>query len=230
MDEAIERIENLKDGYGVKDEKSLPYAPMIPVLTALIYETRNRKDKANCNDKIKKWYWSAVFTNVYSQSADNQMTTDFKEIKKWFENDNEKPKTIQQLIRDINVSILDLKDVQSWSNAQYRGVMSLVALEGAKDFETSNLFELARRNDKDHIFSKKMGGEDTKKYKYINSVLNMTWLSKETNIRKGMKAPSKYTKEFIEEKYDGNEDSFLKILKTHLIDLVSRFYNNLIIN
>ncbi|MDD5135970.1 MAG: hypothetical protein PHN63_01325, partial [Candidatus Omnitrophica bacterium] len=55
--------------------------------------------------------------------------------------------------------------------------------------------------------------------KYVNSVLNMTWMSDDTNRKiKRYKKPSIYTKEFIEEKYNNNENNFLGILKTHFID------------
>ena len=36
MNKAIEKLENMRDGFGVKDEKELPFAPMIPVITALL--------------------------------------------------------------------------------------------------------------------------------------------------------------------------------------------------
>jgi hypothetical protein len=51
--------------------------------------------------------------------------------------------------------------------------MSLIALEGAKDFDTRSNLENANANDKDHLFPKSEFGS----HKYINSILNITWMS-----------------------------------------------------
>jgi len=215
MSKAIEKIENMRDGFGVKDEKELPFAPMLPVITALLKVIENKENKAECYKKLNKWYWSAVFTNAYSSAADSQMTQDFKELRTWFDKDSEIPKTILQMTKEL--STMDLRDIQSKSNAKYRGIMGLLALEGAKDFDTSQTLENARNNDKDHLFPKsfKFGFGSNK---FINSILNMSWMSEDTNRKiKCFKKPSVYVKEFIKEKYQ-NEDVFKTLLKTHLIN------------
>jgi len=212
MNKAIEKLENMRDGFGVKDEKELPFAPMIPVITALLKLIENRDNKAECYRKLNKWYWSAVFTNAYSQAADSQMTSDFKELKNWFDDDSKIPKTVSQITREL--ATMDLKDIQAKSNAKYRGVMSLLALEGSKDFDTSLSLENARNNDKDHLFPKSTRYEFGSN-KYINSILNVTWLSKTTNQRKKDKKPSVYIRQFMNEK---GESDFKPILKTHLIN------------
>ncbi|MBI4154733.1 DUF262 domain-containing protein [Candidatus Woesearchaeota archaeon] len=216
MNNAIEKLENMRDGFGVKDEKELPFAPIIPVLTALLKTIDTQRNKAECYKKLNQWYWSAVFTNAFSQAADTQMTTDFRDLRTWFENNGVVPRTIIQMHREIPA--LYLREIQSQSNAKYKGVISLIAIEGAKDFDTSQTLENARNNDKDHIFPKsfKFGFGSNK---FINSILNMTWMSDETNRKiKRYKNPSVYVKEFIKEKYDGEEDKFIRILKTHFVN------------
>lgn len=215
MDKAIEKFENMRDGFGVKDEKELPFAPMIPVLTALLKVINEKDNKAECYKKLNKWYWSAVFTKAYSSAADTQMTQDFKEVKKWFDSDGEIPRTIIQMTR--NIQNLYFRDTQSKSDAKYRGIMSLIALEGAKDFDTSQTLENARGNDKDHIFPKSFNfgfGSN----KYIHSILNMTWMSDSTNREiKRCKKPSLYVSEFIKTR-NNNKIQFAEILKTHFIN------------
>lgn len=215
MNKAIEKIENMRDGFGVKDEKELPFAPMIPVLTALLKIIDEKDKKAECYNKLNKWYWSSIFTNAYSSAADSQMTQDFKEMRKWFEDEKVIPKTIIQMSREI--PNLYFRDIQSKSNAKYKGVMSLIALQGAKDFDTSQTLENARENDKDHIFPKSFNfgfGSN----KHINSILNMTWMSEDTNRKiKRCKKPSSYVAEFIKSKYNNDKNRFFEILKTHFI-------------
>ena len=91
--------------------------------------------------------------------------------------------------------------------------MSLLALEGAPDFETGLTLENARGNDLHHIFPKKRFDSS----KIINSILNMTWLSDETNRKISAKYPSKYIQEFIDTKFK-DKDEFFKVLKQHFIN------------
>lgn len=216
MNRAIEKLENMRDGFGVKDEKELPFAPMIPVSTALLKVINKKEKKAECYKKLNKWYWSAIFTNAYSSAADSQMTQDFRELKKWFDDDLEIPKTIIQMTREIPT--LYFREIQSKSNAKYKGIMSLIALEGAKDFDTSQALENARGNDKDHIFPKSFTfgfGSN----KHVHSILNMTWMSDLTNRKiKKCKKPSLYVQEFVKAKYDNDKAQFNEILKTHFIN------------
>jgi hypothetical protein len=222
MNKAIEKLENMRDGFGVKNEKELPFAPMIPVLTALLKVIDENEKKAECYKKLNKWYWSAIFTNAYSQAADSQMTQDVRELKKWFDDDKEIPKTIIQMTREI--SNLYFREIQTKSNAKYRGIMSLIAREGAKDFETSQTLENARGNDKDHIFPKSFNfgfGSN----KHVHSILNMTWMSDLTNRKiKRCKKPSLYTQEFVRDKYNNDKAQFNEILKTHFINQKSFDY------
>ncbi|MFH1367939.1 MAG: DUF262 domain-containing protein [Elusimicrobiota bacterium] len=213
MNKAIEKLENMRDGYGVKDEKELPFESTIPVLTALLKVVDQKENKADCYEKIDKWYWSAVFTNAYSSAADSQMTSDFKEVRNWFDDNSKTPKVVIGMIKDLPT--IEFKDIQSKSNSKYKGIMALVALKGAKDFNTSQNLENARQNDKDHIFPKSFNFGSNK---YINSVLNMTWMSAETNRNiKKYKKPSVYIKDFISQKYNQDENAFANLLETHLI-------------
>lgn len=216
MDKAINKLENMRDGFGVKNEKEVPFAPMIPVLTALLKIIDEKEKKAECYEKIDKWYWSSVFSNAYSSAADSQMTQDFRELEKWFDNEKEIPKTLIQMIREV--PNLYFREIQSRSNAKYKGIMSLIALKGAKDFDTSQKFENARFNDKDHIFPKsfKFGFGSNK---HVNSILNITWMSNLTNRKiKKCKKPSLYVPEFVKGKYNNDRNQFSEILKTHFIN------------
>ena len=208
-------ITKLEEDFGIKDEKEIPFAPTIPIMTALIKVISEKDNKAECYKKVSKWYWSVIFTNAYSQSVDSLLTSDFKELKKWFDKNDETPKVIKNLQREI--SQLFLRDVASKSNAKYSGVMSLIALEGANDFDTGQkMNDFRDKNDKDHIFPRAHFGS----HQNINSVLNMTWMSEETNRKvKRYDKPSEYIKEYI--KKHGGEQELIKILKSHLVNKIA---------
>jgi len=215
LNRAIEMLENLRgDGFGVKDEKEVPFMPTLPILAALLKEIDLNEKKADCYKKLKRWYWASVFFDAYSHTVDSRLTSDFKEMKLWFSDDSQIPKAMIDAKKMF--TYIDLKGSQYQRGALYRGVMSLLAIEGARDFETGQLLENARSNDKDHIYPKApfgfLGG-------IINSVLNMTWMSKKTNRKiKQHKKPSEYLKEFIEKRYAGDQERFLEVLKTHFIN------------
>jgi hypothetical protein len=211
MDTALKRLENMRDGFGVNNEREMPYEPMIPVLTALLKLVESQANQKDCFQKIGKWYWSSVFTNAYSASADSQMTTDYKEMKEWFNDESKVPKTIRRMGEEFGT--LHLREVQSKSNSKYKGVMSLIALEGAQDLATYQKLENARANNQDHLFPK----SSYSNLKNVNSILNMTWLSADTNKMKSYKKPSVYLQDIISNKYSGNEEELIKVFATHLV-------------
>lgn len=218
LNRAIEMLENKRDGFGVKDQKSIPFAPMIPVLAAILKLVDTRKDRAKCYRKIEKWYWLSVFSNAYSKAANSRMTSDFKAIRKWFDDETETPKTILTMMKDV--SRLNFIEVQSKSDSRYRGFLSIIALEGAKDFETGKTLENAMENDVDHIFPK--SGANKSGFgpsKHINSALNITWMSKRTNREiKRAKKPSLYFQKLISERFEGKKEELMEVLETHLIN------------
>ena len=217
IDKAIEKLENLKhNGFGVRSKKDIPFAPTIPIIAAILKKIDSRNDKSECYKKMKQWYWSAVFSNAYSSAVESQLTLDFKQIIKWFDNDNEVPETVITARRGLG--LLDLKNIRTKSNSMYKGVMSILAIEGSKDFDTGQSLEHTRENDKDHLLTR-AGSYEYGLQKYVDSVVNMAWLSNTTNRGiKSAKTPSKYIEKFIKEKYNGNEKEFTEILKTHLIN------------
>lgn len=118
LKKAIEKLENMRDGFGVKNERELPFAPMIPVLAALLKLIDTKETKVECYKKLDKWYWSSVFTNAYSQAVDSQMTTDFKEMKIWFDDDSQMPRTVKTMIEEPRLNIYE---IQIQSNSKYMG-------------------------------------------------------------------------------------------------------------
>lgn len=214
---AILKLENLRDGFGVKDKDELPFAPTIPILAALLKEISNRDNKIECNEKLKIWYWASVFSNAYAGAVDTQLTIDFREMREWFDDDKRTPRTVEIARGKVGSSRFhaDLVETRSKGSAIYKGVLSLVALEGAHDFNTGQTLENARGNDKHHIFPR----SEFQSERFINSILNMTWMSEETNRKLIVdQRPSKYIRSFIEEKYGGNQNTFIKALNSHLIN------------
>ena len=213
--EAIELLENTKHGFGVTVPSELPFEVMIPVLSSLLKEINDKfKDtQKKCFEKLTNWYWTSVFTITYSSAADSQKTSDFKEMIDWFSNDKLIPKSIKKFREDPRPRI-DLRSVDQESNAIYKGVLCLIAIKGGYDLDKNRSIE-NKKYHKDHIFPKSTFSN----YENINSILNITWLTSDTNQRiKRAKSMSAFLEYVIREKYDKNEKIFLDTLDSHYIN------------
>ncbi len=216
IDDAISRLENMRDGFGVRSEKDVPFMPAIPMLAALLVRMESAENKSDAYEKIHQWYWSSCITAAYSSSAESQMTSDFKEVTRWFDEDDAAP-TVVVTARG-QLSSMSFLDIDEPSSAAYQAVLSIVALSGARDFVTGSNLENARENQKDHIFPKSPT-VGFGKHKKIDSVLNMTWMSDKTNMFiKRAKKPSEYVPQFVKQNFGGNNEKFVECAKTHLID------------
>lgn len=216
LDSAISHLENMRDGLGIRSEKDLPFSPALPMISALTIKAAEFQNHQDIFRKIHQWFWSSCLISAYSSSVDAQMASDFKELILWFSQEDAIPNIIMKARNSL--STMSFIDANEQSSALYKSILSLIALKGAKDFVTSRNLENARENQKDHLFprSNYLGFG---KNKNIDSVLNMTWMSSDTNMFiKRAKKPSEYISLFIKNYYNQQEQKFIDVLDTHFID------------
>lgn len=214
VERAIERLTNLNAGFGVISRKWLPYNPMIPVMAALLKEIESDPvRRPNFMKKISIWYWASIFSNAYEGSIDTQMATDFKELKKWFYNDDEIPETVKHA-REI-LSDLNFKEIDRASNSIYKGIMCLITLKGAKDFLKGDTIEFNILDDH-HLFPKSKAKRYNAK-REINSILNKTLIDNKTNRDYiWNKIPKDYLDKIMKDQ-NIKKDELAERLQTHLI-------------
>lgn len=192
-----------KSGFGVFDKKWLPYSSMIPILSALIWDIEENKRDSEAYDLLNKWYWSAVFLERYSGATESLTYRDYTDLTKLFDDDKFIPEIFKEveenIIRNTSYSLLSV----SRSNSVYKGVMCLLAKEGAKDFIKSDSIEFHELDDH-HIFPKKYLEEiktSNGKQKYskseINTIINKVLICSTTNQKIHKKDPSLYVKNLI---------------------------------
>ncbi|MFZ5899383.1 MAG: GmrSD restriction endonuclease domain-containing protein [Bacillota bacterium] len=219
MEKALKRATSTsQDGFGAFAQKWLPYSTMMPVLAALLYRIDRDKLDNRAYRGVKKWYWGSVFLERYAGSVESITLADYRDLVQWFSDPGHKPAVFEQIDRNIlhnpNFSLRDTARV----NAVYRGVMNLVAIQGAKDFRADDAIEFHALDDH-HIFPRAFlaSVKDAKgKSKYqnpdINKVLNRTLISQATNRRISRMKPSEYLAKLVP------PDRKQEILATHLID------------
>ena len=200
-----------KNEYGVGDiNKWLPYKPMSVVMLALF-----KNDKRDIQ-KINYWYWSSVFSERYAGSTESKLTKDYKELLKWFENDEKIPEVIVEM-RNILYKTFTIKDKKYAGNSVYKGVFNLLFMQDAKDFyENDKLKFSTDALDDHHIFPKKFLENKGVEVDW-DTVANRTLIGSRTNKRISKKAPAVYLKEMLAS--NNNDESAVKsILNKHFID------------
>ena len=213
-EKALKLLEDTRNGFGVIEGNELPFEPMIPVLAALLHEieTTFKDTQPKCFKKLKNWYWMSVFSVNYSQGVEGKKSSDYKEMINWFNDDKSIPKDLEKFRKDY-LHLVDLRSANKKASAVHKGLLCILSLNGATDFDKPIVLDGTKLH-QDHIFPKSI-------FKYendVDSILNKTWLHKNTNIKKSAKLPREYMLETLQKKYDDNESGFLEILKSHLID------------
>lgn len=208
---AIQKIENYRD-FGSIQPKFIPYPTMIPLLGVLIKEKENLEIpfQQSFDKKITQWYWASVLSKNYSSSVESTMTKDYFDFKEWINDDTQVPNVIQRAINIIEN--LDLERENRQSSAIYNAVFSLIVINGAKDFYTNNFPEYSILEDH-HIVPASWGKK--LKIKNINTVLNRTPLSNETNKRIHDRLPNDYLVEI--KRNIKNDVEFYQLMESHLI-------------
>lgn len=213
IEETLQKMEGLRDGFGIVSPETIPYNPTIPVIAALLYVIKGSSNQVDANNKLYKWYWATVFSGAYEASGNSRISMDYKEMVAWLTDSKMLPTALREIERKINS--LDLEKTTSSFGAIYKGILSLIALAGGLDLAKHLKIENYEDLDRDHVFPRAYFKDE----KHIDSILNITWMSSETNQKiKKAKKPSIFFSSIFEEKYHSDEKAFLRVLESHLIN------------
>lgn len=191
--------------YGALTSDWIPFSTMVVPLAALLHHLQQSHAGEDAYRKLDRWYWASVFSQRYDSAVDTKSYQDARDIRRWFE-DGSAPDWLQR----IGVGDVDL-DISESRSAVYRGLMCLIVLQGAKDFLTGQSANLNECQD-DHVFPKSVYG----KKHLVDSILNRTLISKESNGAKSNKHPSKFMEVCLTH-HGGDEPRLLQTLRSHFI-------------
>lgn len=210
VEKALIRLVNTKDGFGVISPSWLPYSGMVPALASMLHMIDNKNSNNNYG-KLKKWYWSSVFTERYSSSTGTLSKRDLEELDKWIDNGD----VPEAIITENQIEDLTLKESSKRSGI-YKGIICMIALETPRDFFSGDSVEFHKLEDH-HIFPKKyLEDQEILGTERRNTVLNRTLIQEETNRKISAKKPSKYVQEMLENLK--SEQTVTRVLNNHLID------------
>jgi hypothetical protein len=218
-DGAIEGLQNslsfLQNQCGVVIPNLLPYNTIVIPLAGMFSRFAELKGPkvGTAKDKIEQWYWCSVFGQKYESSPNSQAAIDFTEVTKWI-NDDRPPTTVETFLFEP----VNLVNTTPRQRAVYRGVLSLIMRNHARDFHSHNILsaEIVRQNEVDdhHIFPNRYLERRGVEPRLRDCVLNHTFIDRKTNIRISDRAPSDYMYEILTER---GEEKFNELLNSHIL-------------
>jgi hypothetical protein len=188
-------LEILKDDCKVIQPKWVPYQTMIAPLAAVLAKAGIPKTALAGvqREKLKRWFWCAVFGQVYESAPNSKSAKDVLELFEWLAG-GALPESITALKFDPKA----LRDITPRQRAIYRGSICLMLTNGTKDFHTQGIITSKIMNeegiDDHHIFPadylEKV--KEIKTAKHRDCILNRTLIDRTTNQMINNRAPSKY--------------------------------------
>ncbi len=186
-DDAIEGIESaliLFDSFGAGTKKNLsilPYTPLVTIVAAVLSRTKYKfmdvPTKGEAEEKIKKYFFTASLTSRYTEGTNAKINEDFKSLNQWVSNDII-PAMISHGV-DWNTEII----ISNKKNSAFgKAVLCMLNARNPKDFYRSKYVgvrENVESCDLHHIFPK--ATYEANNESLINSVFNLTWLTKDSN-------------------------------------------------
>jgi hypothetical protein len=193
-------LEILRDDCKVVLPKWLPYQTMLAPLAAALARTGMPKgaEAGAHREKLKRWFWCAVFGQIYESSPNSQAAKDVAELGVWLAGGSP-PECVTALTFDPKA----LRDITPRQRAIYRGTICLIlgTGTGARDFHTQAVITGNLMNeqgiDDHHVFPNdfllKQKGVTVSRVR--DCVLNRTLIDRTTNQIISNRAPSDYLAE-----------------------------------
>lgn len=221
LERGLERMACFMAGQGVFDEARLPTNAVLPVIAAAYELIPDHGDfLAKAEKLLRRYLWSAFFTDRYENTAASRAFADFKALKALLE----KPTFVDHelvTVPVLNRAEFPLADVDSlmaagWPKAagiEARAVLAVTTFLGAVDFADGKAasYESIQKREYHHVFPDALLEEaGIQSYLALNCAL-ITW---KTNKMIGRKDPLDYLQERVQW---ADAEAVSDRLKSHLI-------------
>lgn len=193
IERALEIATNVSDdGFGIFDPKWLPGYGLIPALAALRAEIDSRRLGGGPRSDLRRWYWCNVFLERYSSAIESKSRKDYAEMLAHWIQDAPEPAVFADAQRTIGAPGYTIRESASFASALYSGVFCRLAIRGARDWRRAENIQLQDLEDH-HIFPRDyLKRHGITRQSEVNTILNRTLISDETNAKIKAKAPATY--------------------------------------
>lgn len=228
LERGLERMAAFLEGQRVFDETRLPTNAVLAVIAAAYELIPDHGDYlAKAEKLLRRYLWSAFFTDRYENTAASRAFADFKAIKSLLKNPgftDDEVSTVPVLNRvDFPLADVDSLMVAGWPKAagiEARAILAVTTYLGAIDFadHKSATYESIQKREYHHVFPDALLSEaGIPSYLALNCAL-ITW---KTNRMIGRKDPLDYLQERVQW---ADEGVVRGRLRSHLIsyDLLAK--------
>ena len=224
LEDGLNKMTDFLANEGVYSRQILPTNAVLAVVAALYkYIPESLDDRGKAEILLKKYIWSAFFTDRYENSAASRAFKDFVNLKniilKSSKEDGSfyREEDVPALNRDLHaISDIDFLSKTGWpkgENIRARAIMCVASKLGSYDFSDGHKLTQDNLENRDyhHIFPKAILNElDINP----NLALNCAIITSSTNKSLGAKAPLNY----IKERYNIFDEETINVrLQSHLI-------------
>lgn len=228
LERGLERMASFLDSQRVFDEARLPTNAVLAVIAAAYELIPDNGDfLAKAEKLLRRYLWSAFFTDRYENTAASRAFADFKAIKALLKNPGFTDAELAT-VPALNRSEFPLADVDSlmaagWPKAagiEARAILAVTTYLGAIDFadHKTATYDSIQKREYHHIFPDALLSEaEIPSFLALNCAL-ITW---KTNRMIGRKDPLDYLQERVQW---ADESAVRERLRAHLIsyDLLSK--------
>lgn len=228
LERGLERMASFLEGQRVFDETRLPTNAVLAVIAAAYELIPDNGDfLAKAEKLLRRYLWSAFFSDRYENAAASRAFADFKAIKALLKNQGFTEADVAT-VPALNRAEFPLADVDSlmaagWPKAagiEARAILAVTTYLGAIDFadHKSASYDSIQKREYHHVFPDALLSEaEIPSYLALNCAL-ITW---KTNRMIGRKDPLDYLQERVQW---ADEGVVRERLKSHLIsfDLLSK--------
>lgn len=228
LERGLERMASFLEGQRVFDQARLPTNAVLAVIAAAYDLIPDDGDfLAKAEKLLRRYMWSAFFSDRYENAAASRAFADFKAIKALLNNQqftNDELATVPVLNRSEHpLSDVDSLMAAGWPKAagiEARAILAVTTYLGAIDFadHRTATYDSIQNREYHHVFPDALLAEaEIPSYRALNCAL-ITW---KTNRVIGRKDPLEYLKERVQW---ADEGEVQQRLKSHLIsfDLLSK--------
>ena len=218
-------INFLRKHCSVPNSRFMPNTTLIIPLVYFFYKKPTLQLSPNIIKRLKRFFWLGVLSERYVQSQDTKIEKDLNDIESLLSNNN-----ADVFNHFVDISWEDIKFTElSFASSFSTSIMCFLASKEPLEFKNNEKVDLGltfgEENQKElhHIFPKNFLknklSENTRYIKtikpFVNSVANISLISRATNRTIWDKAPSIYFASFKKENINNIDNS----LKSHLIDV-----------
>lgn len=212
LEAAIDRLRHPHE-FGVGSASYLPYYSILPVFAAALSEIKRLPPAGRlaAEGRFRLWYWASIFTNRYSASSETTAARDIQDLRDWFVDEAAELPVIAEFRR--KAITLDLRTETKKGNAVYNAIFNMAVIQGARDWITGAIPRPTELDD--HHIVPKSWGKDHLEGNAVDTILNRTPLSDETNrIVIGDRLPNQYLPQLIA---DNGQAKVEALMQSHFI-------------